>query len=160
MFNQIISSGKLQFIGTTTPEYYDRFIAPDRSLERALQIIPMHEPSRRETLEMLKIFRKKFEDYHKVWITDRALEAAIDLSMIFDPEHDLPAKAIDLLDEAGAQVHVPGLSILEEDQENDQYRGPQTRLNVLSIASAMARKTGMTLNQIMDKLENNDANHP
>jgi ATP-dependent Clp protease ATP-binding subunit ClpA len=156
MFNQIISSGKLQFIGTTTPEYYEKYIVPDRSLERGFQVIQIQEPSRRETLEMLKIFRKKFEEYHKVWITDRALEAAVDLSVSFDPEHALPAKAIDLMDEAGAQVHVPGLSMLEDKEDNQfgvERGGAQTMLNVLSIASALSKKTGLKLNQIMEELD-------
>jgi len=156
MFNQIISSGKLQFIGTTTPEDYQRCIAPDKSLERGFQLIRINEPSRRETLDMLKIFRRKFEDFHKVWITDRALEAAIDLSVSFDPDHSLPAKAIDLMDEAGAQVHVPGLSIVDEvdkDRLGVERGGAQTILNVLSIASVLSQKTGLTLNKIMSQLE-------
>ena len=75
------------------------------SLERNFQKIFINEPSRKDTLEMLQIFRKKLEQFHKVWITDRALEASIDLSVQFDPDHALPAKAIDLIDEAGAQIH-------------------------------------------------------
>jgi ATP-dependent Clp protease ATP-binding subunit ClpA len=155
ILNPLIIQGDLRFIGTTTEEEYQRFIQPDTSLERNFQKIKIDEPSRKETLEMLQIFRKQLEKFHKVWITDRALEAAIDLSIEFDPEHALPAKAIDLIDEAGAQIHIPDLSLLEgKDKQNMavQRGGASSILNVLVIAKVLAQKTGIPSDKIIASL--------
>jgi ATP-dependent Clp protease ATP-binding subunit ClpC len=153
ILNPVITQGDLSFIGATTPEDFARYIFPDTSLKRGFQKIDIGEPSKRDTMEMLKIFRKRLEEFHKVWITDRALEAAIDLSIQFDREHVLPAKAIDLLDEAGAQLHIPDLSMLEEGTERNlgvQRAGSHTILNVLMVAQVLSQKTGVPLQQIME----------
>jgi ATP-dependent Clp protease ATP-binding subunit ClpC len=151
-----IVQGDLRIIGTISEEEFNRGIMVDSSLERKFQKININEPSRKDTLEMLNIFRQKLEEFHKVWITDRALEAAIDLSVEFDPQHALPAKAIDLVDEAGAQIHIPDLSMLEGKQaENLGVRrgGTHTILNVLGIARVLSQKTGVPLDRIMSSLE-------
>ena len=125
-------------------------------MERNFQKVHINEPSRKDTLEMLQIFRKKLEQFHKVWITDRALEASIDLSIEFDSEHALPAKAIDLIDEAGAQIHIPDLSMLEGNQSKDmgvQRGGASSILNVLVIAKVLAQKTGIPADKILESLD-------
>ncbi len=155
LINPLIVQGELRFIGTTTDEEYSRCIHPDASLERNFQKIIIDEPSRKDTLEMLEIFRKKLEIFHKVWITDRALEAAVDLSIEFDPEHALPAKAIDLIDEAGAQIHIPDLSMLEGKQDANMgvnRGGANSILNVLVIAKVLAQKTGVPTEKILSAL--------
>ena len=160
ILNPVIIQGDLNFIGATTPEDFARYILPDTSLKRGFQKIDIGEPSKRDTMEMLKLFRKKLEEFHQVWITDRALEAAIDLSVQFDTDHVLPAKAIDLLDEAGAQLHIPDLSMLEEGQERNlgvQRAGSHTILNVLMIAQVLAQKTAIPLQQIMEVVNEEDA---
>jgi ATP-dependent Clp protease ATP-binding subunit ClpA len=152
ILNPIIIQGDLNFIGATTPEDFKRYIFPDTSLKRGFQRIEIKEPSKRETMEMLTLFRKRLEEFHRVWITDRALEAAIDLSVQFDQEHVLPAKAIDLLDEAGAQVRIPDLSMLEEGQERNlglQRAGSHTIVNVLMIGRVLAQRTGVPMQEIM-----------
>ena len=156
LLNPLIVQGELRFIGTTTEEDYNRLIQPDASLERNFQKVHINEPSRKDTLEMLQIFRKKLEQFHKVWITDRALEASIDLSIEFDSEHALPAKAIDLIDEAGAQIHIPDLSMLEGNQNKDmgvQRGGASSILNVLVIAKVLAQKTGIPADKILESLD-------
>ncbi len=153
IMNPLVTQGDLNFIGATTPEDFARYIFPDTSLKRGFQKIDIGEPCKRDTIEMLKLFRKKLEEFHQVWITDRALEAAIELSVEFDKEHMLPAKAIDLLDEAGAQVHIPDLSMLNNGQDRHfgvQRAGSHTILNVLMIARVLAQKTGVPLQQILD----------
>ncbi len=153
ILNPVIIQGDLNFIGATTPEDFALYISPDASLKRGFYKIDIGEPSRRDTMEMLKLFRKKLEEFHQVWITDKALEAAIDLSVRFDRDHALPAKAIDLLDEAGAQVHIPDLSMINEGQNRHfglQRAGSHTILNVLKIAQVLAQKTGVPLQEILD----------
>ena len=155
LLNPLIVQGELRFIGTTTEEEYNRCIHPDTSLERNFQKIFIDEPSKKDTMEMLNIFRKKLEEFHKVWITDRALEAAIDLSVEFDNQHALPAKAIDLLDEAGAQIHIPDLSMLEGKQIRDmgvKRGGANSILNVLVIVKVLAQKTGLPADKILESL--------
>ena len=159
ILNPIIIQGDLNFIGATTPEDFKRYIFPDTSLKRGFQRIEIKEPSKRETMEMLTLFRKRLEEFHRVWITDRALEAAIDLSVQFDQEHVLPAKAIDLLDEAGAQVRIPDLSMLEEGQERNlglQRAGSHTIVNVLMIGRVLAQRTGVPLQEIMAVINEED----
>jgi ATP-dependent Clp protease ATP-binding subunit ClpC len=156
LLTPLIVQGELRIIGTISEEEFNRGLLADSSLERKFQKIIINEPSRRDTLEMLNIFRQKLEEFHKVWITDRALEAAIDLSVEFDPEHALPAKAIDLVDEAGAQIHIPDLSMLEGKQAENlgvQRGGAHTILNVLGIARVLSQKTGVPLDKIMNSLE-------
>ena len=159
ILNPVIIQGDLKFIGATTPEDFARYIAPDASLKRGFQKIEIDEPSRRDTVEMLKLFRKKLEEFHQVWITDKAIEAAIDLSVRFDRDRALPAKAIDLLDEAGAQVHIPDLSMLDEGHSRHlglQRAGSHTILNVLKIAQVLAHKTGVPLQEILNVANAND----
>jgi len=159
LLNPLIVEGELRFIGTTTEDDYHRCIMPDASLERNFQRLLISEPSRKETLEMLNIFRQKLEEFHKVWITDRALEAAIDLSVEFDPEHALPAKAIDLVDEAGAQIHIPDLSMLESHQTKHlgvKRGGAHTILNVLAIVRVLSQKTGIPIENMMESIDEDE----
>jgi len=155
LLNPVILKGKIHVIGTTTDEDFQKYIRIDSSLERGFQKIIIDEPSQQEILEMLQIFRKKLEEYHRIWITDRALEAAIILSNKFDRDHALPAKAIDILDEAGAQVHIPDLSMVSEKSESDlgiDKGVAHTVLNVLSIAKVVSQKTGVPMRRIMETL--------
>jgi ATP-dependent Clp protease ATP-binding subunit ClpA len=148
IINPRILEGKLQIIGTTTETDFNRYMKIDASLERGFQKLIIKEPSQRETLQMLKIFRKKLEEFHRIWITDRALEAAISLSNKFEPDNALPAKAIDILDEAGAQIHIPDLSMISEKKQTD-LGVAHTVLNILSIAKVLSQRTGVTVNEIM-----------
>jgi len=106
---------------------------------------------------MLSIFRKKLEEYHHIWITDNALEAAIVLSRQFDPDHSLPSKAIDLLDEAGAQIQIPDLKIVEgKDQaivHESEIGMSNKTLNVMSITTVMSQKTGISVKKMLAVLE-------
>ena len=157
VFNPALIQGKIQCIGTTNPDEFNRQIKSEASLERGFQKIIIHEPSDKETFEMLTIFRKKLEEYHHIWITDRALEAAILLSKQFDPDHYLPAKAIDLLDEAGAQIQIPDLKAVVgntgEILLESEVGMANKILNVLSIVSVMSQKTTLPVKKIMSALE-------
>lgn len=106
-----LARGEVRCIGATTVAEYRRYIESDPALERRFEKVLVPEPSRDEALEILRGLRPKWEEHHRVKITDRALEAAVDLSMRFDCDHQLPDKAIDLVDKAGARVRIPMLSM-------------------------------------------------
>ncbi len=101
-----LSRGELQCIGATTLDEYRKHIEKDGALERRFQTIVVEPPSKEETFEILKGLRDKYEAHHRVRITDKALEAAIDFSVRYISGRFLPDKAIDVIDEAGARVRL------------------------------------------------------
>jgi ATP-dependent Clp protease ATP-binding subunit ClpC len=101
-----LARGELQLIGATTLKEYEQYIAPDDSLERRFQPLMVDEPSVDEAISILKGLREKYEQYHNVKFTDEAIDAAVRLSKEYIKERKLPDKAIDVMDEAGAMVHV------------------------------------------------------
>jgi ATP-dependent Clp protease ATP-binding subunit ClpA len=106
MLKPALSSGKIRVIGSTTFEDYKRIFEKDRALARRFQKIDVGEPSKEETLEILRGLKSKYEEYHDVSYTEKALKAAVELSVQFLPELHLPDKAIDIIDEAGAYVNI------------------------------------------------------
>ena len=104
-----LGRGEVQIIGATTPEEYRRHIEKDAALERRFQPIKVTEPDKEHTMEMLQSLRPALEKHHGVSLSPEALEAAYALSVRYINDRYLPDKAIDLLDEAAAAVHVEGL---------------------------------------------------
>ena len=105
-----LSRGEIQMIGATTIEEYRKHIEKDAALERRFQAITVSETNRGETLEILKGLRKKYEEHHKLKISDEALCAAIDMSVRYINDRFLPDKAIDALDEAAAALRLREIS--------------------------------------------------
>ncbi len=101
-----LSRGELQCIGATTLSEYRKSIEKDSALERRFQTIIVDEPTVEETIQILKGLRPRYEAHHKVQFTDAALEAAARLADRYITGRFLPDKAIDVLDEAGAKVHI------------------------------------------------------
>jgi ATP-dependent Clp protease ATP-binding subunit ClpC len=101
-----LARGELQCLGATTLDEYRKHIERDAALERRFQPVKVGEPSVEETIEILQGLRDTYEQYHKVTITDTALEAAAKLSDRYISDRFLPDKAIDLIDEAGSRVHL------------------------------------------------------
>lgn len=101
-----LGRGEVQIIGATTPEEYRRHIEKDAALERRFQPVRIAEPDRGQTLAMLKSLRRALETHHGVSISDGTIEAAYELSVRYINDRFLPDKAIDLIDEAAAGVHV------------------------------------------------------
>ena len=101
-----LGRGEIQIIGATTPEEYRRHIEKDAALERRFQPIKVSEPDREHTIEMLRSLRTGLEKHHGVAISDEAITAAYELSVRYINDRFLPDKAIDLLDEAAASLHV------------------------------------------------------
>ncbi len=106
-----LARGEIRCMGATTVTEYRRHIESDAALERRFEKVLVAEPSREESLEILKGLRSRWEAHHGVRIPDTALDCAVDLAVRFDGDHQLPDKAIDLVDRAAAQVKVPVLSL-------------------------------------------------
>lgn len=103
-----LGSGDLRCIGSTTYEEYRNLFDKDRALSRRFQKIDLHEPSSDETIEILKGLGSHYEKHHQVKYTEEALESAVQLAVKHLPQRHLPDKAIDVIDEAGAQHRLDG----------------------------------------------------
>ena len=101
-----LARGELQCIGATTLDEYRKHIEKDAALERRFQPVMVEEPSIEETVEILKGIRARYEDHHKLKISDEALSAAAELSSRYVIDRYLPDKAIDLIDEAASRVRI------------------------------------------------------
>src|SRR5215216_4746613 len=101
-----LSRGELQCVGATTLDEYRKHIERDAALERRLQPIIVEEPSVEDTIEILRGVKERYEDHHKLTITDEALKAAAELAARYVSDRFLPDKAIDLMDEAASHVRI------------------------------------------------------
>jgi len=106
IFKPALSRGELQCIGATTMNEYRKYIEKDSALERRFQQVVVDEPTVLEAIEILKGLRPRYEAHHKVKFTDAAVEAAVKLSDRYITGRYLPDKAIDVLDESGAQTRI------------------------------------------------------
>ncbi len=115
-----LSRGEIQCIGATTISEYRKHIEKDAALERRFQPVMIEEPSIEETIEILKGLREKYEQHHKLIITDDALVAAANLSSRYIADRFLPDKAVDLIDEAGSKVRLSTSALPPEGKELEQ----------------------------------------
>ncbi len=99
-----LARGGLRCVGATTLQEYRRYFEKDAALERRFQPVQVAEPDRETSLSILRGLKAKYEIHHGVPITDEALQAAVDLSILYLPQRQLPDKAIDLVDEASAHL--------------------------------------------------------
>ena len=119
MLKPMLARGELQTIGATTTDEYRKYIEKDAALERRFQPIQVSEPTIAETIEILKGLRERYENHHHVTITDAALQTAAELSARYIQDRNLPDKAIDLIDEAGARLRIKRLTAPPELKELD-----------------------------------------
>jgi ATP-dependent Clp protease ATP-binding subunit ClpC len=116
----MLARGEMQTIGATTLDEYKKHFEKDAALERRFQSVIVDEPSAQHTINILKGLRDKYEAFHKVTITDEAVVAAVQLSDRYVSDRQLPDKAIDLIDEAGARLRLSVLSSPPELRELDE----------------------------------------
>ena len=102
----ILARGEIQLIGTTTIEEYRKYIEKDSALERRFSPINIPEPSKKDTVRILKGLRDKYEAHHNVKITDEAISSAVELSIRYMNDRFLPDKAVDLIDEAASKARL------------------------------------------------------
>src|ERR687893_172594 len=105
-----LARGELQTIGATTLDEYRKYLERDSALERRFQQIRVEQPSTEETVQILKGLRDRYEQHHKVNITDEALEAAAELADRYISDRQLPDKAIDLIDEAASRMRIKSMT--------------------------------------------------
>jgi ATP-dependent Clp protease ATP-binding subunit ClpC len=121
-----LARGEIQVIGATTIDEYRKYVEKDKALERRFQTIQVGEPSVEETELILKGLREKYEEHHKIEITDEALKAASQLGDRYIADRFLPDKAIDLVDEAASKMRIKTMSsppyYKELDDEINQVR--------------------------------------
>ena len=123
-------AGDIRCMGSTTHEEYRKFIEKDIAFSRRFQKISVDEPSRQETFKIMQGLRSRFEKYHGVRYSNLVLKTAIELSDIYISDRNLPDKAIDVIDEAGAAIHLLPAT---------QKRVNITKTDIENIISSFAR---------------------
>ena len=126
MLKPVLTRGDMRCVGATTYEEFRRYFEKDRALSRRFQKVDIGEPSRDDAYAILLGLRKLYEDYHKVSYTDEILRRAVDLSAEHINERYLPDKAIDVVDEAGASLHI--YKPEQREVTEDDLRGIVSRL--------------------------------
>ncbi len=115
-----LARGELQTIGATTLDEYRKYLERDSALERRFQQIRVEEPSIDQSVEILKGLRDRYEQHHKVQITDEALQAAADLASRYISDRFLPDKAIDLIDEAASRMRIKSMTAPPANREFEE----------------------------------------
>src|SRR6188508_2583955 len=111
MFKPALARGEIQCIGATTLDEYRQYIEKDGALDRRFQKVMVEPPSVDETIQILNNIKSKYEDYHNVIYNDEAIDACVKLSDRYITDRLLPDKAIDVLDEVGARVHLKNINV-------------------------------------------------
>ncbi len=112
-----LSRGEIQVIGATTLDEYRKYVEKDSALERRFQSVIIEEPTVDESIEIIKGLKPKYEDHHKLIISDDAIVAAVKLSSKYITDRFLPDKAIDVIDEASSKVRLKVSNLSPEGKE-------------------------------------------
>ncbi len=112
-----LSRGEIQVIGATTLDEYRKYVEKDSALERRFQSVIIEEPTEEESIEIIKGLKPKYEDHHKLIISDEAIVASVKLSSKYITDRFLPDKAIDVIDEASSKVRLKVSTLSPEGKE-------------------------------------------
>ena len=140
-----LARGELRTIGSTTLDEYQKYFETDKALERRFQMVMVDEPTRAESISILRGLKEKYENHHKVKIEDDALIAAVELSSRYITSRFLPDKAIDLVDEAASKLRLEMNSVPEPIAELD------SKIRQLEIEKEAVKREGVSLK--LDKIE-------
>ena len=116
-----LARGEIQCIGATTMDEFRKSIEKDGALERRFQKIIVEPTTHDETLQILNNIRERYEDFHNVRFTDKALEACVSLTDRYISDRCQPDKAIDALDEAGSRAHITNLKVPKDIEEQEAH---------------------------------------
>ena len=156
MFKPALARGEIQCIGATTLDEYRQYIEKDGALARRFQMVMVDPTTPEETIEILNNIKDKYQDHHHVVYTDKAIEACVKLSDRYMSDRFLPDKAIDILDEAGARVHINNIvvpeDILKLEEQIENIKGEKNRV-VKSQKYEEAAKLRDTEKKLIDQLE-------
>ena len=153
----LLARGEIQLVGATTLNEYRKFIEKDAALERRFSPVTVNEPSEKDTIQILKGIRDKYEAHHNVKITDEAIEAAVKLSIRYVNDRFLPDKAIDLIDEASSRARLKtytepdSLKELQEEIEKTKNEKEEAVLNQKFEKAAELRDTEKALRDKFEK---------
>jgi len=154
-----LSRGEIQCIGATTFDEYRKYIEKDSALERRFQSIVVEPPNFEDTIAILKGLRERYEDHHRVKITDGAIKLAVQLSNRYLSERVQPDKSIDVIDEAGARVRLqsmtkpPSMADIEEKLELLKIKKDDAVKNADYEAAASLRDEAEKLRAQKDKVQ-------
>jgi ATP-dependent Clp protease ATP-binding subunit ClpC len=160
-----LAKGEIRCIGATTLDEYRKHIESDAALERRFQPILVEEPSFNETLEVLKGIRANYEKYHRVTITDEALEAAIRMSERYMQDKFLPDKAIDLIDESASKFRIhqkldpitEKLNVVEKELKESRKDKESAILQERFEEAMSIRNTELSLTKELEELKKKQA---
>ena len=151
MLKPILARGEIDCIGATTLKEYQQYIEKDRALERRFQPVMVNEPTKEDTLSILRGLKDRFEAHHGVHITDNALVSAVNLSTRYITNRFLPDKAIDLVDEACAETRVEIESMPTElDEVERKIR--QLEIERISLKQEVDDQSKLRLNKLEEDL--------
>ncbi len=153
MLKPMLARGEIDCIGATTLKEYQEYIEKDRALERRFQPIMIGEPTKEDTLSILRGLKQRFEAHHGVHISDNALVASVNYSVRYIPNRFLPDKAIDLLDEACASSRVEIESMPSELDEIERKIN-QLQMEKLALESEKDEQSKIRLDKLKIELEN------
>ncbi|AJO73585.1 ATP-dependent Clp protease ATP-binding subunit [Lactiplantibacillus plantarum] len=154
-----LARGELQTIGATTLNEYQKYIESDAALERRFATVMVNEPTEDEAVEILDGLRPRYEEHHRVTITDEAVDQAVKLSSRYISDRFLPDKAIDLMDEAAAKVRIdqmdqPTKLSKNQDKLAQLREDKETAIEAQDFEQAAdIRKQEMQLKQRLDRIE-------
>jgi ATP-dependent Clp protease ATP-binding subunit ClpC len=157
IFKPALARGELQCIGASTLDEYRQYIEKDGALDRRFQKVMVDPPSPEETLTILKNLKSKYEDYHNVSYSDEAINACVQLSTRYITDRFLPDKAIDVLDEVGARVHLKNIHVpenitqLEQEIENVKEEKNQVVKNQRYEEAARLRDSEKRLQEQLEQ---------
>jgi ATP-dependent Clp protease ATP-binding subunit ClpC len=143
-----LARGEIQCIGATTVDEYRKYIEKDGALERRFQVIMVEPPSKEQTVAILRGLRDRYEAHHRVRITDRALEAAVELSSRYITGRCQPDKAIDVIDEASARVRLRSMTRPPDLKQLDQEIDKLTQLKEEAVANQDFERAAMYRDQV------------
>lgn len=157
MFKPALARGEIQCIGATTLDEYRQYIEKDGALARRFQMVMVDATTPEETIQILNNIKDKYEDHHNVIYTDEAIDACVKLSDRYISDRFLPDKAIDILDEAGARVHINNIHVPEEilklEQEVEDIKVEKNRV-VKSQKYEEAAQLRDKEKKLLEQLEN------
>ena len=146
-----MARGEIQLIGATTLSEYRKYVERDAALERRLQPVHVEEPTKEETLEILKGIIPKYEEHHNVKIGEDAIKAAVELSVRYIHDRNLPDKAIDILDEAAASIKLYSVKETAKlEKMSEEIRQKEQEFEQALIEKEMEKAS--SLNQEVTKL--------
>ncbi len=143
-----LARGEIQCIGATTLDEYRKYIEKDGALERRFQTIIVEPPSREQTIAILRGLRDRYEAHHRVRITDRAIEMAVELSSRYITGRCQPDKAIDVIDEAGARIRLKSTTRPPEVREIEEEIERLTKLKEEAVANQDFEKAARYRDQV------------